>query len=67
MTTHEMQLVDVVDEWEQWYCFTCGRTIRIRWEPFKRVVIKAGEDVPHSACKGGLKIGSVEVKNRKDA
>jgi hypothetical protein len=48
---------------ENWYCPTCGRRLLITWQPWKRVVVEQGDlHAAHSASKGGLKLGTVYVK-----
>jgi hypothetical protein len=49
---------------EDWYCPTCGRRFIVNWEPkFKRRVIEIGdENAVHSGGKGGLQMGTSQVK-----
>ena len=50
---------------EEWYCPICGRRILIQWPPaYRKVVLAAGDQyAQHSASKGGLRIGSAEIRN----
>ena len=48
---------------DEWYCPSCGRRMLINWEPeFKRTLLEVGEDAAiHSASKGGLQMGSLQI------
>lgn len=53
--THTMTLTTTLNGVETWYCPTCGRTLHITWDPWKRVVVAAGDDtVQHAGTKGDL-------------
>lgn len=52
---------------ENWYCPTCGRRMIITWHPWKKVVLEPGDlYAPHSARKGSLQIGSLQIAQAND-
>ena len=60
--THTMTLTTVHENTETWTCPDCGRVLLIEWEPWRRVVVVAGDEAAqHSGSKGGL-VMSVEVR-----
>jgi hypothetical protein len=66
--THEMVLETTHPSGvEEWNCPTCGRRLRISWEPkFTKTVLEVGDDFSiHSGGKGGLSMSSIEVGEPK--
>jgi hypothetical protein len=61
---HEMVLEETHSSGaEEWYCPTCGRRMTITWEPWKKIVLEPGDVyAAHSAVKGGLQLGAVELR-----
>lgn len=61
---HSMTLVpnDLTDG-EHWLCIECGRQLLLWYPPnYKRKVLVPGDETAcHTACKGGIAIGPVEV------
>lgn len=54
---------------EEWHCPTCGRRFVLQWPPkYKRIVLNGGDEyAAHSAGKGGLQMGNVQVTDIGDA
>ena len=47
---------------EEWHCPTCGRRMTITWHPWKKIILEPGDIYAgHSASKGGLQIGPLQV------
>lgn len=51
---HEMRYQCPVDDYELWFCPTCGRILLIQWPPnYKRTVISQGDEYAiHNISKG---------------
>ena len=49
---------------EEWSCPSCGRRMAITWHPWKKIVLEQGDMyAAHSASKGGLQIGPLQISN----
>ncbi len=47
---------------DEYYCPTCGRRILLQMEPYKKIVLEAGdEDAIHSGGMGGLVMGAATI------
>lgn len=47
---------------EEWVCPTCGRRMAITWQPWKKIILEAGDiHVAHGGSKGILKIGPLLI------
>ena len=60
---HEMVLENTYPSGaEEWYCPTCGRRMTITWQPWKRIILEAGDIyAAHSGSKGGLRVGPLQI------
>jgi hypothetical protein len=66
---HEMQLEKTHPSGaDEWYCPTCGRRFLLCWPPaYKKIIIEAGDEyVVHSAGKGGLRMGLLQIKDDEE-
>ncbi len=60
---HTMELIGDHEGTEEWYCPECGRRMMITWQPWKKVVVEPGDNyVAHTGGKGGLRLGSVQIR-----
>ncbi len=61
---HTMELIGEHEGTEEWYCPECGRRMMITWQPWKKVVVEPGDNyVAHTGGKGGLRLGSVQIRH----
>lgn len=52
---------------EDWHCHTCGRRMTITWQPWKKIILERGDVyASHSACKGGLQVGPLEITHTNE-
>ena len=65
---HEMILEETHSSGaEEWYCPICGRRMTITWHPWKKIILEPGDIyAAHSASKGGLQIGSLQITQAND-
>ena len=69
-SNHEMVLESTDSSGaEEWYCPTCGRRFVLSWPPnYQRTILNAGDELAgHSGGKGGLKMDSIQVGNKKSS
>lgn len=67
MTTHQMTLISREGDFDTFYCPTCGRKFKLRWQPYKRIILVPGDDtVNHAAAIGGMAI-SASVEDTLEA
>lgn len=61
---HQMEITAETETgWEIWTCPDCGRKLMIQWEPFTKLTIFDGDEYAmHAGGKGGLTVGSMEVR-----
>ncbi len=66
---HEMQLYETHPSGaEEWACSACTRRIVLQWPPkYRKIVLDHGDvNVVHTGSKGGLRMGSVQMSDKKD-
>lgn len=66
---HDMQRIETYPTGaEEWLCPTCGRHFVMHWQPFKRILLHAGDDhVFHAGSKGGVRMTPPTVDVEEDA
>jgi hypothetical protein len=67
---HEMRLEKTHPSGaEEWGCPTCGRRFLIQWPPkYRKIVLEPGDEYAlHSASKGGLQMGPLQISQDGDA
>jgi DNA-directed RNA polymerase subunit RPC12/RpoP len=48
---------------EEWWCPHCGRRLLVQWRPFEKVVLDPGDErVQHVGAKGGMTVGTADVR-----
>lgn len=67
LAAHIMELETVHETGaETWACPVCHRCFVIKWQPYKKIVLREGDThVTHQGQKGGLGL-SVSMTNRPD-
>lgn len=55
---HEMELLQTYPTGaEKWQCLHCDRQFVMQWQPYKKIVLKEGdEQAYHSGGKGGVQL-----------
>lgn len=49
---------------EEWVCPICGRRMTITWQPWKKIILEAGDiHAAHGGSKGILKIGPLLIQS----
>ena len=53
---------------EEWYCPTCERRLLLTMPPnYRKIILNTGDEFAiHSGSKGGLRMGSIQIRNPEE-